>query len=313
VASPKFDAFMQRVQRGNPENILTLQEWMGYNLTHDVSKQKFLFLEGNGGNGKSVFCAVLIALLGRQNVSHTPLERFGNEFSLVNTLGKLANIATECGELDKAAEGFLKSFTDGSPMQFRQLYQAAFDTRPTARLILCANNRPRFSDRSGALWRRMIVVPFNETIQDHERVDGMDNPDWWIKSGELPGIFWWAVLGLHRLRQNGKFTISDESKKAVEEYRTETNPARSFLLDCCESDGDASKSVECSSLYSAYCGFCKSRGYHPLGEATFGKEVIRTFPSAFRKRIGPRGQRKYSYLGMCLCETNDIEKNELFF
>ncbi len=313
VASPKFDAFMQRVHRGNPENILTLQEWMGYCLTHDVSKQKFLFLEGNGGNGKSVFCAIMIALLGRRNVSHTPLERFGNEFSLVNTLGKLSNIATECGELDKASEGFLKSFTDGSPMQFRQLYQQAFDARPTARLILCANNRPRFSDRSGALWRRMIVVPFNETISEEERVDGMDNPDWWVKSGELPGIFWWAVLGLHRLRQNGRFTISEESKQAVEEYRTETNPARSFLLDCCEGgDGDPAKSVECSVLYDAYFRFCKGRGYHPLGEATFGREVSRTFQNIQRRRLGPRGSRKYTYQGICLSEQNDLDTRDTF-
>ena len=56
--------------------------------------------------------------------------------------GKLANIASEVGELDKAAEGFLKSFTSGDTMQFDRKYKAPFHAVPTARAGPMSNTSP---------------------------------------------------------------------------------------------------------------------------------------------------------------------------
>ena len=73
---------------------------------------------GEGSNGKSVICKVFTLLLGEENVSSEPLEMFTDKFRLYNTLGKLANITAEVGELDKVAEGLLKAFVVGDPMSF---------------------------------------------------------------------------------------------------------------------------------------------------------------------------------------------------
>jgi P4 family phage/plasmid primase-like protien len=303
--SPKWDAFLARVLPDDPDAIRTLQEWMGYCLTHDATFQKFLFLEGEGSNGKSVFCAALTALLGRQNVSNVPLERFGDRFSLSTTLGKLANIATECSEMDNAAEGILKAFTSGDPMQFEVKHKQPFSAIPTARFMMSANNRPRFKDGSSALWRRMMIVKFDQTISQEERVYGMDNPRWWEQSGELPGIFWWAVLGLHRLRSQWAFTESTKSKEAIQEYREETNPARSFLFECCEA-ADPSAVVFSKELYEGYCKWCRANGYHPFGEMRFGKEVKRTFPGTDRKRVSTRGERPWYYTGLTYTSSSEF-------
>ncbi len=130
--------------------------------------------------------------------------------------------------MDKAAEGFLKSFTSGDLMQFDRKFKPPIQTVPTARLILATNNRPRFSDRSGGLWRRMILIPFRITIAENDpgRVFGMDKPEWWEASGELPGVFNWALAGLDRLRQQDRFTQSQVCEQALADYRTENNPAR---------------------------------------------------------------------------------------
>src|SRR5205814_4102 len=148
--------------------------------------------EGEGANGKSVVCGVLTALLGGGNVAHVPLESFGERFALNQTLGKLANIASEVGELDKVAEGKLKGFTSGERMMFDRKGRDPVEAMPTARLVLATNNRPRFSDKSDGVWRRMLLIPFQVQITAEERVYGMDKPDWWIEKGELPGIFNWA-------------------------------------------------------------------------------------------------------------------------
>src|SRR5205807_310610 len=127
---------------------------------------------------------------------------------LASTLGKLANICAEVGELDKAAEGYLKAYTSGDAMQFERKYESSFSAMPTARLVLATNNPPRFSDKSDGVWRRLILLPLNVTIAEEERVYGMDKREWWEASGELPGILNWALEGFDRLRLQGGFTRS---------------------------------------------------------------------------------------------------------
>jgi P4 family phage/plasmid primase-like protien len=226
------------------------------------------------------------------------LEVFGERFQLTATLGKLANIASEVGELDKAAEGFLKSFTAGDTMQFDRKYKPPVQAPPTARLALATNNRPRFSDRSGGLWRRMILMPFRVIIADDDpgRVFGMDKSEWWEESGELPGLFNWALAGLDRLRRQVQFTRSEVCEQALDEYRIENNPARMFLLESCKEDPQGQ--TPCGELYQNYREWCQSHGYSPLADRSFGKEVRRVFRKAERREVGQRGCRAYAYLGV---------------
>lgn len=294
---PKWEAFALNNLEEDHERIDLLQEWFGYCLTHDTSLQKFLLMEGEGSNGKSVICAALAALLGQANVCHVPLENFGQRFALTQTIGKLANIASEVGEIDKMAEGFLKSFTSGDRMTFDRKNQSAIDALPTARLVLATNNRPRFSDRSGGVWRRMILLPLRvQILDDSQRVHGMDQAEWWQAQGELPGLFNWAVAGLRRIRSRRRFTDPALCREAMGKYRDEANPARLFLRDFYHAQ--PTSSVNCKELYHAYTRWCQDHGHSPMSEATLGKEVLRCFPSVERKRRGPRHDRFYAYVGI---------------
>jgi P4 family phage/plasmid primase-like protien len=295
---PKWLAFLERNLEADRERIALLQEWFGLCLTPDSSRQKFLLLVGEGGNGKSVVCSVLEVVLGAENCSHVPLEIFGKRFQLAPTIGKLANISSEIGELDKAAEGFLKSFTSGDPMQMDRKYKSPIQAVPTARLVLATNNLPRFSDRSSGLWRRMILMPFRVTIDENDprRIFGMDKPSWWEASGELPGILNWSLMGLDRLRQQDRFTHSKICEDALTEYRTENNPARMFLLESCRESAEGQ--VPCGDLYRSYRSWCDEHGYSPLAERAFGKEVRRVFPKCERRQVGSREMRLYSYCGI---------------
>jgi putative DNA primase/helicase len=293
-------AFLERNLEGDRERIALLQEWFGLCLTPDTSRQKFLVLEGEGGNGKSVVCTVLECVLGSDNCSHVALEMFAEKFHLASTLGKLANIASEVGEIDKAAEGVLKCFTSGDPMQFDRKHKPAFSAVPTARLIIATNNRPRFTDRSDGIWRRMILMPFRVTIaeNDPDRVHGMDKPEWWEASGELPGIFLWSLVGLACLNENKRFTRSQLCEQGLADYRKQSNPARTFLTENCRDD-DPTAGVVCQSLYKKYCDWCTDRGYRHLADHSFGREVKREFRRVERRQVS----RIWTYCGLSL---NDL-------
>lgn len=274
AAPPRWLAYLSRVLEDDQERIDLLQEWAGYLLLPDTGQQRFLVLEGDGANGKSVYGAAMTAMLGGENVSNIQLEVFGDRFSRTDTLGKLLNVCGDVGEIDKPSEGYVKSFTSGDRMYFDRKGVAGLNVVPTARLILACNTRPRFSDRSDGIWRRMLLVPFRVQIGEDERVIGMDKADWWEKSGELPAIFNWAVLGLARLRRQGRFTRAALVEKAREEYREEMNPALIFLREHVAFD-DLSEGISCRFLYLCYSAWVKERGYKALSERHFGKEVHR--------------------------------------
>src|SRR5215472_12932882 len=234
----------------DPEARQLLQQMFGYCLTYDTSHQKFFMFEGSGGNGKGVTTDILIRLLGEANVSSLPLESFGGTHDLVTTLGKLVNITSDIGELERAAEGLLKQFTGEDMMHFNPKYRPTFSAKATARLILSTNIRPPFRDRSEGLWRRLIILPFPTTIPKDRLNRNLKEE----LAEELSGIFNWAVEGARSLRERGELIELEGSRKAKEEFKREASSARLFLEETCEPDPTGSISKK--ELYGAYKEFC---------------------------------------------------------
>ncbi len=284
--------FLNQVLEGDTDRIALLREWFGYCLIYDLTQHKFLVMEGEGANGKSVVCEIFTAMLGSENVSHVPLEMFGERFQLTPTLGKIANIVAEIGEVDRVAEGFLKQFTSGDRMYFDRKGIQGVDAYPTARLVFATNQRPRFRDRSRGLWRRMILMPFRVQIPDEQQDKKLPEK---LKR-ELPGIFNWAVEGLRRLREKGYFTEPSICKEALGEYRLESNPARVFLLGHFVEDPAASVDVQFA--YDAYRDWAETNGYRGLNASEFGKEVRRAFPKVQKKKRGARDARRFQYVAL---------------
>lgn len=301
AACPTWSKFFVRNLEADQERIDLLQEWFGYCLTTDTSRQKFMMLVGEGKNGKSVLCSVLTAMLGAGNVSAVALEEFAGRFNLLSTLGKLANITAEVGELDKVAEGKLKSFTGGDRMTFDRKGLPLIEATPTAKLTIATNNPPRIADRSSGLWRRLIKFPLRVEIADSERIHGMDKPGWWEAKGELPGILAWALDGLERLNRNDAFTRSKVCDDALSEYQEDNNPVRTFLTEVTDL-GDKEDYVICTKLYSGYRTWCAKNGIHALANNNFGKEVFRAYPQCWRAKVSVVGIREWSYFGIL---TND--------
>lgn len=311
---PTWMKFLDRMLEGDHERIAIAQEWFGYCLSNSTDMQKFLFLEGEGSNGKNVFMSALEGMVGMDNCSHINLEHFGQPYMLTETVGKLLNIATECDEIDSVAEGYLKAVTDGSRMSFNRKHKDPIEAGCTARLVFSANTRPKFRDKSYALWRRMILMPWRVQIPEHEKIYGMDKIQFWMDSGEMPGIFRWAVAGLARLNQNRRFSTSKICEFALDDYRDEVNPAKMFLKErfvAC-SNPSSPYSLDCKSVYDEYVQWCEDCGYRAMSDRSFGKEVSRHFRGLVereRKRmVDSDGHRRYLYTN--LRRAVDIDHDE---
>ena len=313
---PIWMRFIHSAMDGDPERIAILQEWAGYCLTGRNEYQRFLAMEGDGGNGKTVYTAGITAMLGSENISRVALEKFGGQFDLSTTIGKAVNICGDVGEIDKAAEAELKQFTGGDVMQFDRKNRTPLTIKPTAKLIVSWNRRPRFTDRSDGLWRRMVLVPFNHKPTPSEVVRGMDEAKWWVENGQAPGILLWAIAGLRRLRDQGDFTRSSVVENAIEDYRVGANPALEFLKEYVEKSefGRISK----IRLYELYQHFCNKTGHKmQLASRAFGREVKKVFPDTEDAKISIGNTRENAYEGISFKTesvfSEPVDKNENLF
>ena len=290
--SKKWQTYIERFCNGDEEMYSLLQEWAGYLLLPSTDEQSFLMLEGEGGTGKTSFLTAMEAMLGTSNCSHLSLEDIGETFGLSSTIGKMANIAGDVGDgrLDGNEEAILKRYTGGDTMRIRRMYVPSIDARPTAKLMMACNGRPKFRDKSGGLWRRMILIPVNRIIPREERTKGMTEVGYW--AGEVSGIFNWALSGLARLLEQGGFSDCKAKNEAVDDYRHDVNPSLEFLelyLEPCEHG-----SIRSIDIYQTYLHWCKSRNLNPLGERQFGKEMRRLHPGVERKQKRDGRERYWS-------------------
>jgi putative DNA primase/helicase len=212
------------------DRILTLQEVFGVCLDRNAVFKHLVALVGDGDNGKSVVLAVLRSLLGNDNVSSASVRRLTTErFEVFQLFGRLANISGDEGYFESADESTLKALTGEDPVTFEQKHKDGFTDVNRAKMVFSCNTLPRFSDRSDALWNRLVVLPFSERVADAKKNPDLLRPDHW--RDELPGVLNWALDGLDRYRASRRLTLSLSSVRAGDEARLDAQHHRRFLLE----------------------------------------------------------------------------------
>jgi P4 family phage/plasmid primase-like protien len=278
-----------------------LQEWFGYCLTTGYCYETFVILVGPGANGKSVILKVQRAQLGPENVSTVPIELFEKPFNRYELYGKLANIVSEMSECEKVAEEIIKAVVSGDPIQFERKHVDPFSAPATAKLIFATNVLPPIRDRSNALWRRLVLIPFNVTIALEQQDKGLADR---LIASELPGILNWAIVGLKRLKERGYFIKPSVCSAEAEQYQLESSSVRRFIAEECKQD--QAGQIGTQSFYGYYKSFCERTGSKTLGDVQFGKELRRVCPKVVK--TWSREKNGYVYVGVRSLTSEEIEK-----
>ncbi len=229
-----WTAFIRRIADCNEELCAYLRRFIGYLLVGETSDQSLHFLYGLGANGKSVFCEVLMRLLGSYAIAVSPdLVMFRLYGGIPNDVARLRGVRAafmnETAQGSRFDEAKLKELTGGDTLTARFLHQEFFDFQPTHRLVIRGNHKPTISGTDEGIWRRLRLVPFAVTIpeceRDHHLLSKLD--------AELPGILSWALQGCCEWQALGlkpPSIIAD----AVRDYREESDTLGRFIAECCE-------------------------------------------------------------------------------
>lgn len=251
-----------------PEDILTLQEYLGYLLVNTTKAQAMMFLVGKGGEGKSRIGVILELIFGKACCfdSITALSR--DKFRRGNLVGKTVLIDDDMSFDAIRDTSFLKSLvTAETSISVEKKNQQAIQVKLCARGIVFSNGNPTsLYDKTDGWHRRLIVLNTKPVPKD--RI-----PDRYLSeklSAEAEGIVMWMLEGLKRLISNSyMFTISEHTQEAIAALKREECNIMEFMQDV-QAVQLLPESVTCSvDIYNAYCDWCYSNGLQPLKQKSF--------------------------------------------
>ena len=256
-----------------PEDIPTLQEYIGYCLIPSNKGQRMMVIKGNGGEGKSQIGAVLSALFG-SNMKDGSIGKISeNRFARADLEHILLCIDDDMRMEALRQTNYVKSIvTAQGKMDLERKGKQSYQGWMCARLLAFSNgDLQALFDRSDGFYRRQLVLTTKE-----KPAGRVDDPDLAEKmKAEVEGILLWAFEGLQRLIANNfKFTESQRTRENREAVKRDNNNVFDFL----ESEGyirlKADATISSKELYEVYQIFCAENGLTALKPRSFSDAVI---------------------------------------
>ena len=256
-----------------PEDIPTLQEFIGYCLIPSNKGQRMMVIKGNGGEGKSQIGAVLSALFG-SNMKDGSIGKISeNRFARADLEHILLCVDDDMRMEALRQTNYVKSIvTAQGKMDLERKGKQSYQGWMCARLLAFSNgDLQALFDRSDGFYRRQLVLTTKE-----KPADRVDDPDLAEKmKAEIEGIFLWAFAGLQRLVANNfKFTESQRTRENREAVKRDNNNVFDFL----ESEGyirlKADASISSKELYEAYQIYCAENNLTTMKPRSFSDAVI---------------------------------------
>jgi putative DNA primase/helicase len=282
---------------------LLLEECIGYCFYRRNELGKAFILTGDKNNGKSTFLDCVNAILGEQNISALDLKELGDRFSTSMMFGKLANIGDDIGDdfLQGSQVSMFKKVVTGNRIKAERKGQDPFEFSPYIKLLFSANDIPRMKDKTGAVLRRLVIIPFNARFSKYLSDGSLDpNYDPYIKyklieQSSLEYMIRVGVEGLQRIIENKRFTSSEKVQKEIDEYEDFNNPVKGFFKECDEQYGEGYIFRESATdIYARYQVYCADNHLQPESNTVFGRSIRSLFNVESKQRkIGGRNVRMY--------------------
>jgi putative DNA primase/helicase len=266
--APLFRKFLARIFRTHPALIDYMQRVIGYAATGLTTEQAFFFMHGGGQNGKTTLFDIATYILGDYAGKAAPdllmtRDKSAHPCDVADLQGLRLAVASETREGRRFDGARLKELTGETRLKARLMRENFFEFTPTHKVFLYSNHKPIVQETDFGFWRRMRLIPFVESIGEHEK-----DPDLLDKlKAEADGILAWIVAGAVRWHREGLGT-PPEVAAATHEYRTEMDTIGAFLGECCVEDKDAA--VYATPIYETYRRWAEEHGERVESQKRFG-------------------------------------------
>lgn len=290
----RWTQFLEQLWGDDLESVQLLQEWMGYCLVADTSQQKMLLLVGPKRSGKGTIGRVLRRLVGEGNVCSPTTSGLAGTFGLQGLIGKSLAIVSDArfsGPNVLIVVERLLNISGEDSISIERKFLGDVTLKLPTRLMFLSNEIPRANDASGALAGRFLVLRLDRSFYGQEDT-GLES----ALVAELPGILLWAIEGLKRLRERGRFVQPQSAADALREMEDLASPTGAFVRDWCVVG--SCERIDVSDLYDAFAEWCRQEGRTSTAyKQLFGRDLAAAVPSITVRR-GSDNVRFYQGIGL---------------
>ncbi len=244
---------LNKIFAKDPELIDYVQLICGLAVIGKVFVEAMVISYGEGGNGKSTFWNAVFRVLGNYSgkISADTLTvgcRRNVKPEMAEMNGRRLLIASESQEGARLNDSIVKQLCSTDEVFAEKKYKDPFYFTPCHTLILYTNHLPRVSGNDDGIWRRLIVIPFNNKLTGTG--DIKNYADYlYENAGEY--IMQWIIEGAQKVIALGyKINAPECVTNAVEKYRDSNDWFHHFLDDCCDVETGLTESS--NDLYTSY-------------------------------------------------------------
>lgn len=278
--------FLDQATQGDEELQRLLRQIAGYALTGDTREECFFFAWGPGGSGKGTFTGALQNIMAdyAANASmdaflSSKFERHSTDLAMLR--GARLVLASETAEGRAWDEQRIKALTGGDLITARFMRADNFTYKPTFKLLLFGNHKPRLSVVDDAWRRRVNILPFK--YQPPVR-------DLTLKARlreEYPAILAWAIEGALDWLENG-LAIPGRVRAESDSYFEEQDVFAGWLETGTIADRSSASTNE--ALYSSWTAYAEAAGERPESARTLADRLAAHGFDRIKDTQGIRGR-----------------------
>lgn len=223
--------------------------YMAITFTTEIKYQRAIFLQGRGGNGKSIITTTLQHCLGKENFEIIPLQEMGERFNRASFMGKLANIDPDVSEESFKNCSFWKKYVTEEDLPAEFKLGSIFKFRNIGHSWNVGNEAPDNNDKTNGFYRRWILIHLNQQFE--ARFDNMDLDLQAKIDQNIPGAINYILSFLPDCDKYLTAPTIEENKRKWLELG---NSVRSFYELKINADSD--KDIQPVHLYKLYKAWC---------------------------------------------------------
>lgn len=279
ATAPRFQRFIREIfseptldgYKERPGLERFAQMAMGYSLTGSVTEDCLFMLFGpTTRNGKTTLTEAIMGVMGDYAVKSKPdtlaytgkpNANVANE-DVARLKGKRFVSISEPNKTMHLDAAKVKDLTGGGTQTARFLHENSFQFQPEFKIFIDTNYRPRVTDETLFSSGRVHVLPFERHFPADEQEKNLSE----ILATEKSGILNWMLEGLDMYLEAGRIMPCEESLKATEEYREESDKVGQFWQERME---ESSENCKGGAVYKEFCDWCADGNIHPQTKGLF--------------------------------------------
>lgn len=268
---PEWEKLLTQITGGDSDMKRFLQRVAGSMMLEEKKDKMVIMHSSKGGYGKSTFADTVLDVLGEYGKAVASKmiisDVSSKEYYLASLRGVRAIVMNETAVDTHLAGELVKTLIDSGPVQARMPRGEPFQIDPKFTAVLTTNSVPNMGG-DDALWRRMLIVPFEHMIPVAER-----NPKYRdeVLKKEYDGILAWLVEGCVEYQKMG-FNPPKKVVDATQDERSAQDKIDQFIAGFCDvEDGAVTPLVTFRKLYGEWCA---ENGMQAESSITLRKKLV---------------------------------------